>query len=157
MATATTQKAPAKETPKRSNTRLVAAKNLAWIPVRFLQAGAILLIILSVVGDFLWLNGADANRWFALDTQWQWSCVISLGWQVVMFGGQWGCKAAGLAQWWWLYGIFLVLSVVPSVLGYWPIAHPALMDMGCTSLVAGTIIWLALTGSDILPEFILVD
>ncbi len=124
-------------------TSVVSAADLAVYQPAAMRAVAALLAIVSVVGNILAIDGQPA-----LDSEMLTAAALGLGWQVVCSALQYIFCSRPLHP---LYVLPLVGSVLPSVLGYWPLVVPALVPLvGLPGAAAVLIISLALV--DIVPE-----
>lgn len=90
--------------------------------------------------------------------------LASVGYQAICSLAQWGFKSK---QNWLLYFFFLAISVVPSIMTYYPLIHgsvalamvqvkPEVISFAVANIASSLLIVIVLTLNDMGPEWILV-
>jgi len=122
---------------------------------------AFLLLLVSFIGIILF-GGGGAGQWLQFAPSWA-GAVSALVVQVVCTRVQWVYAAARWHSPWWL--IAFGVSTIGTLLGFWPLAHPALVGVlswaqvptASAPLVAGATLIVGAGLLDYLPEQILTS
>lgn len=111
-----------------------------WMP----RAGVLLLIVLSLFGNYVQFNDGWERAW-TLDERTVYAILGAIGWQTVCSFWQWW-TIAKYGFWSLQYQIPLQLSAVPSMITYYAVIVPRTERWTPGPELVGTILGYVLTG-----------
>lgn len=146
--------------PLGPTTKVIPAHSVETGAVVMLWLLAIALWLLSTFGNFVQFIGGWEYAWPT--NQYTGKAVLyALTYQAIFTLAQWGFKAK---RWWFLYGVALLASAIPSFLTYnawandWIVAHAgASVPPDVAALLTGLLLLVVAIVVDLIPEWVLVE
>jgi hypothetical protein len=144
---------PTEEKPR--GTAIFSARRLARQQTGFEQFMAVVLLFVSVIGSTI-AGGGGVERWAAGQFI-LWTAVAAFALQCVLSYVQY----VYCVQWTsWQYLVAVAVSLTLTLIGYWPLAHPWLVDVLIWARVpaltapywAGALLVIVGLGIDLFPE-----
>lgn len=141
-------------------TKVIPTHSVETGAVILLWGLAILLWLLSTFGNFVQFVGGWDLAW-PMNGYTGRAILYALAYQAIFTLAQWGFKAK---RWWFLYGVALLASAIPSFLTYnawangWLVAWagPA-VSQEIAPILAGLLLLVVAVVIDLIPEWVLVE
>lgn len=141
-------------------TKVIPGHSVETGAVVMLWMLAILLWLLSTFGNFVQFVGGWDLVW-PMNQHTGRAVLYALAYQAIFTLAQWGFKAK---RWWFLYGVALFASAIPSFLTYnawangWLVARAApTVSQEIAPILAGLLLLIVAVIIDLIPEWVLVE